>query len=532
MSEAQISAATPPLQRVLPAVAARPLVRTVGGYVLLALAYFGAAKLGQTLSYTASVSAIWPPAGLGIAVLYIWGLRWWPGIFLGELLVNGELLLDHTSLPLGSLVGQQLGNMAEIVVGAWLLRRLIGPRASLDRTSQVVGMIIAAGTATAISATIGTISMLAGDVIAVSHVPTFWRTWWLGDTSGAIVVIPLLLTWVPDPRAALRRIWTLEGGPLIASVVILATLGVSSAAPLTYMVFPALIWAAFRFGPAGVTLAVAINAGLTIGITAHHLGAFSRQPIDNRTLSTQLYILVGALTSLFLSALVSERERSHGELAAARRRERDGALEERRRIARDLHDSVSQALFSSALHARAAQKSLLEAGATDPKLLEERLGAIDALTKRAQREMRVFIFEWGPDTVGEELVAAFEHHAGSLSAQTGLRIEIDAPEEVLPLSPATQTQLYGIGREALANVVKHAGASRATLRVGTDDGVVVLEIADDGQGFDANDTFPGHYGLESMRSRAEEIGAKVTIVSGDGGGTVVRVEAAAEPDAG
>jgi hypothetical protein len=67
--------------------------------------------------------------------------------------------------------------MAEIVVGAWLLRRLIGPRASLDRTSQVVGMIIAAGTATAISATIGTISMLAGDVIAVSHVPTFWRTW-------------------------------------------------------------------------------------------------------------------------------------------------------------------------------------------------------------------------------------------------------------------------------------------------------------------------------------------------------------------
>jgi signal transduction histidine kinase len=102
----------------------------------------------------------------------------------------------------------------------------------------------------------------------------------------------------------------------------------------------------------------------------------------------------------------------------------------------------------------------------------------------------------------------------------------------LPLSPATQTQLYGIGREALANVVKHAGASRATLRVGTDDGVVVLEIADDGQGFDANDTFPGHYGLESMRSRAEEIGAKVTIVSGDGGGTVVRVEAAAEPDAG
>ena len=85
--------------------------------VALAAAYYGAAKLGQTLRYTASVSAIWPPAGLGIAALYLWGLRWWPGIFIGEVIVNGELLLDNHALPFGSLVGQQAGNMAEIIVG-------------------------------------------------------------------------------------------------------------------------------------------------------------------------------------------------------------------------------------------------------------------------------------------------------------------------------------------------------------------------------------------------------------------------------
>src|SRR5438477_8205606 len=97
--------------------------------VLLGCAYFGAAKLGQTLRYTASVSAIWPPAGLGIAALYLWGLRWWPGVLIGELVINGELLLGDKGLPLGSLLGQQTGNMVEIVVGALLLRRLIGPRA-------------------------------------------------------------------------------------------------------------------------------------------------------------------------------------------------------------------------------------------------------------------------------------------------------------------------------------------------------------------------------------------------------------------
>jgi integral membrane sensor domain MASE1 len=90
----------------------------VGEIALLAVAYYGAAKLGQTLSYTASVSAIWPPVGLGIAVLYLRGLRVWPGIFLGELLVNSQLLFGNSALPLGSLVGQQLGNLVEVIMGA------------------------------------------------------------------------------------------------------------------------------------------------------------------------------------------------------------------------------------------------------------------------------------------------------------------------------------------------------------------------------------------------------------------------------
>src|SRR3954447_7883986 len=145
-------------------------VRFVAGVLALAAAYYGAAKLGQTLRYTASVSAIWPPAGLGIAALYLWGLRWWPGILIAELVVNGELLFSDKGLPLGSLLGQQTGNLAEIVVGAILLRRLIGRRAGLDRIDQVGGMLLALAVATAISATVGTVSMLAGGVIEGSDV--------------------------------------------------------------------------------------------------------------------------------------------------------------------------------------------------------------------------------------------------------------------------------------------------------------------------------------------------------------------------
>jgi signal transduction histidine kinase len=506
-----------------------PTVRETGSVVALAVAYFAAAKLGQTLRYTASVSAIWPPAGLGIAALYLFGLRWWPGIFLGELLVNGQLLVEGSHPPpLGSLVGQQAGNMAEVIVGAWLLARLIGPRAKLERASEVGGMILAVGTATAISATVGTISMLAGGVIAAHEVPTFWRTWLLGDTAGALIVLPLCLTWA-DPRRAWRRVRGFEGAFVIALVAVLAAIAVLSDAPLTYLTFPALIWAAFRFGPPGVTLATALMAGMTIGITADRVGAFYKQPIDNRTLSTQLYLLVAALTALFLSAVVSERQRSAAELEAAKRREIERAIEQRRRIARDLHDSVSQALFSSTLHTRAAQKAL-EDGDGHPTQLRQMLETIDELTKRAQSEMRRFIFEWGPEEIGDGLVPALTRHVESFAGDGAARVRVEGPSGQLPLQPETETQLYGIAREALANVVRHADAGSATVRVDATAARVVLEVADDGRGFDPQGVRAGRFGLESMRSRAGEIGADLVVISAPGRGTVVRVEVPAEED--
>jgi signal transduction histidine kinase len=504
-------------------------LRYWGGVLLLGVAYFGAAKLGQTLRYTGSVAAIWPPAGLGIAVLYVFGLRWWTGIFLGELIVNGQLLFEHPAFPIGSLIGQQAGNMAEIIVGAWLLKRLIGPRAALDRASQVGGMIAAAGVATAISATVGTLSMLAGGVIDGPQVPTFWRTWLLGDTAGALVVLPLVLTWSRDPKSALRRLCTVEGALLIASVSTLAIVAVSAKAPLTYLIFPALIWAAFRFGPPGVTLSTVIFAGITIGITADELGVFFKQPINDRTLSTQLYILVAALTALFLSAVVSERERSAGELAEAKRRESERALEDRRRIARDLHDSVSQALFSSVLHTRAAQKALDDEEGELPERLRQMLRVIGELTRRAQSEMRRFIFEWGPEGIGDGLVAALSRYVSSSGQGSGVLVTVQGPSGPLPLTRTTETQLYGIGREALANVVKHSGAIAARIRVEADARRVTVVIEDDGCGFDPAATLAGqHFGLDSMRGRAEEIAGALSITSAVGRGTVVRVEVPVE----
>ena len=503
--------------------------RYVAGVLALAAAYYGAAKLGQSLRYTASVAAVWPPAGVGIAALYLWGLRWWPGIFLAELVVNGELFVDQHALPLGSLLGQQAGNMAEVVLGAVLLRRLIGTRAALDRAQQVGVLLVALGIATAVSATVGTVSMLAGGVIEGSEAPTFWRTWWLGDTAGALVVVPLALAWVPEPAAAWRRIRTWQGALMIAATAGLGALAFSIEGPVAYIVFPALIWAAFRFGPAGATLSIAIAAGVAVGFTAHQAGPFSTQPIDLRTLSTQVYIVVAALTTLFLSALVTERERSAAQLTEAKQHEDDRAMKERHRIARGLHDSVSQALFSTLLHTRTAQKALKREGPTPSEPLEQSLDAIGELTRGAQSEMRALIFELGHDAVEDGLVAALARRASMLCTRHGLDIDVHGPESVA-LSPRVQTELFAIGREALANVVKHADASKAWVHVETRSARVLVEIGDDGSGFDPAARHPGHFGLESMHGRATELGGVLTISSVLGAGTVVRVEMRADTD--
>jgi signal transduction histidine kinase len=500
--------------------AAVPLLRYAAGVLALAAAYVVAAKIGQTLRYTASVAAIWPPAGVGIAALYLCGMRWWPGVLLGEIVVNVELL---DTLPGGSLVGQQAGNMAEILIGALLLRRLCGPRAALDRVDQVAAVFAVAALAAAISASTGTISMLAGGVIESRDTLSFWRTWMLGDSSGVLIVVAVALAWSHAPRAAWRQLRTLNGVLMVGTVVVLGVVSVTVEDPVTYVVFPALIWAAFRFGPPGATLAVAITAALAIGLTASDVGPFSKQPIDHRTISTQLYIAVAALTTLLVAAVVAERARSAAALTAAKLREGEHALAERRRIARDLHDSMSQALFSTVLHTRRAQRAMREADGRGAAALQHSLVAIGELTRDAQREMRALIAELGRDPLEGGLVHALGRLAGEASERDDVVVRLSAADGDLGLPECTQSHLFNIAREAVANALKHAGTDAVDVIVERTPQAVVLEVADQGRGFDVAIAPPGHFGLDSMRSRAQEIDGQLTIDSGPGRGTLVRV---------
>ncbi len=195
------------------------------------------------------------------------------------------------------------------------------------------------------------------------------------------------------------------------------------------------------------------------------------------------------------------------------------ALEERQHLARELHDSVSQALYGIVLGARTA-RTLLD---RDPTRVAQPLDYVLSLAEAGLAEMRALIFELRPESLElEGLVAALEKQAASLRARHGLEVGLELGEEPeLPLS--AKEALYRIAQEATHNIVKHAQAKRVQLRLRSDGEGTTLEIEDDGVGFDPTGAFPGHLGLRSMRERVEQQHGALALISSPGAGTCVRV---------
>jgi PAS domain S-box-containing protein len=195
------------------------------------------------------------------------------------------------------------------------------------------------------------------------------------------------------------------------------------------------------------------------------------------------------------------------------------ALEERQRLARELHDSVSQALYAIGLNTTAAQHLLPADPARVSRLLSDVLG----LAETGLAEMRALIFELRPESLETEgLVGALEKQAAAVHARHRLQVEATLGEEPdLPL--ATKEALYRLAQEALHNVAKHARARVVKLELESDVHALVLRIGDDGQGFDASGSFPGHLGLHSMRERTAAVGAQLAIANAPGEGTLISV---------
>lgn len=490
-------------------------LRYGGGLLALVAAYYGAAHLGYALQFSGAIAAIvWLPVGVAIAFLYFGGLRLWPAVVVGDLLVN-----NYSVLPLGTALGQTVGNLVEVVVATVLLLRFVPP-SPLSTVGGVTRTAIALATGTAISATVGSISLLLGNVISARAFGGTWRTWWLGDLSGALLVVPLAIAWYRPTDDGLLRRRLPEAAAALAAVVGLSVVAVAGGDPLRGMrhwdssrilfpiVFPALIWTAIRLRERGATLAVALFSTALVWAATHFVGPFSSHSLSLTVLETQLFIAIASATTLSLAAAASERELAAQRLAASRLRVIQAADAERRRLERNLHDGAQQLLTGIAVRLGLASEQTRTSPADAQALIEsaqsELALAVDELRELAHGNHPAVLTNQG-------LAAALVR----MAERSGVEVEL------LDLAPVRLDQTveataYYLVSEAVANAQKHAWASSIRIRVAASPNLLQLEVVDDGQGGAVE--VPGS-GLEGLRDRVEALHGTFTVTSRHGSGT-------------
>jgi signal transduction histidine kinase len=321
----------------------------------LAAVYVLTAALGLRIEAVGGhATLVWLPAGIALSALLLLGNQILAGITLGAFTIN---LYAGAPFWLASCIA--IGNTLEAWLGAFALRKLVRFRTRLSGLYQVLGLIsLAALMSTVVAATVGSVGLVLAGKVTPAQWGNAWRTWWLGDALGILVVAPALLTmpgtsWSGIPlrrwaefialsvlTVAISSVVFLTGPTAFASVADLR----SQVPALPYLTFPPLMWAAIRFGLPGAARAIVVVSGFAVYGTLAGSGPFVHETLGQSLFAVQTFVGVAAITALVLGAIVSDRAE------AIRRREDFLAV-----VSHDLKNPLNAILMSVDMLGRSSQ---------------------------------------------------------------------------------------------------------------------------------------------------------------------------------
>ena len=288
-----------------------PTLPAIGALTLI---YLAAGKLALQLAFVnASASPVWPPAGIALAALLVFGYRVWPAIFIGAFAVN-----FWTTLNILSSLGIASGNTLEALCGAWLVNRFAGGTQVFDRPQNVFKFALAAIISTTLSPTVGVSSLAVSGFAQWSSYWPIWATWWLGDASGVLVIAPLLLLWsVPSTQRKWNRKQALEVSVLLLLLIVLAEtvfggwFPISARNyPISFICGPIVIWTAFRFTQRETATGIFILSAIAIWGTLHGFGPFILRTENQSLVMLQSWTAALTITAMAIAAAIAERNRA------------------------------------------------------------------------------------------------------------------------------------------------------------------------------------------------------------------------------
>jgi diguanylate cyclase (GGDEF)-like protein len=291
--------------------------------VILAAGYSLTGIVGLSLAIPPGyATAVWPPSGIALAAVLMWGPRVWPGVWIGSFLVNVAVALTTAGVEVNLAshtiaASIAVGSTLQTLVAAYSLKRWVGVDALFESGSATLAFTGITAAGCLIAASWGAGTLLFGGVVNTSNYLDSWQTWWLGDLIGMLVFAPVFLTWRQSLQVG-RRPWRVAE-MFLAFALLAATTTIVFAAPmpaqgpagpLAFLPLPVLVWIACRFRPSAVALAVCLVSMIAIAATANGAGPFGGERTNESLLLLQAFIGLTAVMALMLTATVTGQRQS------------------------------------------------------------------------------------------------------------------------------------------------------------------------------------------------------------------------------
>jgi PAS domain S-box-containing protein len=293
--------------------------------VLLIALYFIGGLIGKEASFlSGSVVLVWPPAGIAVAAILLFGYRFWPGVAMGAVLFS-----SMNGTPLGFFtLGTAVGNTMGAIVCAYLLKGMIGFDRAMERTRDVTGYIgLACFIGATVNAAFNVLSLVYAGTVAWDDLFSTTMTWWVPNALAGLVIAPFILAWATPSKIRWNaRLWieaavcgaSLVGGTLI-SFDSWFVYGIQNY-PLAYLPFPFLVWGALRFGQRGATTGTLLVSALAIHSLLHGSGPFMAGTERDSLMIMGSYIGILAVTNLLLAAAAAERRQAERAVSESEKR--------------------------------------------------------------------------------------------------------------------------------------------------------------------------------------------------------------------
>ncbi|MCA9141769.1 MAG: MASE1 domain-containing protein [Planctomycetaceae bacterium] len=494
----------------------------------LALAYFWTGKLGLELAFMHShVSPVWPPTGLAMGAILVFGYRVWPAIVLGLFALT---MSGVSALPWPAMLAIAFGNAMEAIAGAWCIRTFSGQSNPLFDAKTFL-WFLGAGVfvCTTISATIGVASLCVAGAASWETSRQLWWTWWLGDATGALLVTPFVVAvftsdfrWPPRAKVVEGVIVALTLALICYFVFLDPKATEFRGFSQTLLLMPALAWAAFHFSKLGLSSAVLVVSLVGVWGTANGLGPLAANDANSSLLAAQSSFGLIAGTILLLAALRAQQRRDEKQLRYDQELLRqliELQEQDRRMVAHDIHDGLMQDLVGA--HMLVQSVPIASDAATE----DSRVNRIAGLLQKAINEGRRLIREMRPMVLDEQgVIEAIQHLIADFEEHAELVIAFDHDVKFERLEARLEGMIFRMVQESLNNVEKHAKAKYASVRITQDGGQLKIVVRDDGKGFNPAKVSRRRFGLRSIRERARLVGGTVQIESEPGKGTSVIIQ--------